>query len=77
MVPGRVDFVDFVDFSGCVVAPPGERSVRAASGGGAEGVGGSVEGPLWPTSLRACGALAGCIEGVMLMLCADLHAAVV
>ncbi len=68
MVPGRVDFVDF---SGCVVAPPGERSVGAASGGGAEGVGGSVEGPLWPTSLHAC----GCIEGVY--GCAVQHAAVV
>ena len=67
-----------MDFSACVVAPPGERSVGAGRGEAVRrGVEVSVEGPLWPTSLRACGALAGCIEGVMLMLCADPHAAVV
>ncbi len=45
----------------------------AASGGGAEGGGVSVEGPLWPTSLRERGALTGCIEGVY--VCAVRHVA--
>ncbi len=45
MVLGRVDLCTGVDFSVCVVAPPGERSVGQPRGSGAEGVGVSVERP--------------------------------
>ena len=46
MVPGRVDLLICVDFSVCVVAPPGERSVGAGRGEAARrGVEVSVEGP--------------------------------
>ncbi len=62
-----------VDFSVCVVAPPGERSVGASRWDAARrGVEVSVEGPPWSTTLRARLALRLGIEGVMLRLCADL-----
>ncbi len=68
-VLGRVDWCGLVwTLRSARWRPPESEAWGQPMGSGAEGVGVSVEGPLWPTLLRACGALTGYIEGVMLML---------